>query len=162
MSIVVENDGAVHTLLINRPEVRNAVDGRTAVELADAFREFESDEGARVAVLGGVGGHFCAGADLKQIAAGQPNRIDPEGDGPMGPTRMLVTKPVIAAVNGYAVAGGLELVVRPSRDGRNGGSRHFLPPLGRPPCRRRHHPPAAIDRLEPGARFDIDRSPGEI
>ena len=111
MSVVIEGDGPIRTILINRPEVRNAVDRQTAEELADAFREFEADNAAKAAVLAGVGGHFCAGADLKQIAAGNPNRFDSEGDGPMGPTRMLMAKPVIAAVSGYAVAGGLELAL---------------------------------------------------
>ena len=111
MAIIVEKQGPVTTVLINRPDVRNAVDRRTAAELAAAFRDFEADGQACVAVLGGVGGHFCAGADLKKIAAGRPNRIEPDGDGPMGPTRMVMTKPVIAAVSGYAVAGGLELAL---------------------------------------------------
>jgi enoyl-CoA hydratase len=89
--------------------VKNAVDRPTAEALADAFRAFHADEDARVAVLFGEGGTFCAGADLKAIARGEGNRVDPEGDGPMGPTRMLLSKPVIAAIAGHAVAGGLEL-----------------------------------------------------
>jgi len=96
---------------INRPDVRNAVDGPTAGELADAFRGFDADQRVKVAVLTGAGGTFCAGADLKAIAAGQGNRMSEEGDGPMGPTRMLLSKPVIAAVEGHAVAGGLELAL---------------------------------------------------
>jgi enoyl-CoA hydratase len=96
---------------INRPDVRNAVDGPTAGELADAFRSFDADQRVKVAVLTGAGRTFCAGADLKAIAAGQGNRMSEEGDGPMGPTRMLLSKPVIAAVEGYAVAGGLELAL---------------------------------------------------
>jgi len=91
--------------------VRNAVDGPTAQELADAFRKFDADEHVKVAVLTGAGGTFCAGADLKAIASGQGNRMSEEGDGPMGPTRMLLSKPVIAAVEGHAVAGGLELAL---------------------------------------------------
>jgi enoyl-CoA hydratase len=98
---------------INRPEQRNAVDRPTAEALAAAFRSFEADADLRVALLSGAGGHFCAGADLKAVAAdsARRNRIDPEGDGPMGPTRMQLSKPVIAVVSGYCVAGGLELAL---------------------------------------------------
>jgi len=99
---------------INRPDSRNAVDRPTAEALASAFRAFDADPELRVALLSGVGGNFCAGADLKAIAgpdAGRRNRIDPEGDGPMGPTRMVLSKPVIAVVSGYCVAGGLELAL---------------------------------------------------
>ncbi|MFV8750595.1 crotonase/enoyl-CoA hydratase family protein [Nannocystaceae bacterium ST9] len=99
----------VAIVTIDRPERRNAVDRPTAEALADAFRRFDADEAADVAVLTGAGGYFCAGADLQAIAKGQPNRTTPEGDGPMGPTRMLLGKPVIAAIEGWAVAGGLEL-----------------------------------------------------
>ena len=105
----VETDGPVTTVILNRPEVRNAVDRATAEALADAFRAFDADPDAAVAVLYGEGGTFCAGADLKSIAAGNANRVDPSGDGPMGPTRMLLSKPVVAAIAGHAVAGGLEL-----------------------------------------------------
>ena len=101
----------VTTVVLSRPQVKNAVDGPTAAELAAAFRAFDADDSARVAVLWGEGGTFCAGADLKAIAEGRGNRIDPEGDGPMGPTRMRLTKPVIAAVSGACVAGGLELAL---------------------------------------------------
>ena len=104
-----EKQGAVTTIILHRPEARNAVDGPTAALLADAFRAFEADEGAHVAVLWGEGGTFSAGADLKAMLDGRTNRLEPEGDGPMGPSRMLLDKPVIAAVAGYAVAGGLEL-----------------------------------------------------
>jgi enoyl-CoA hydratase len=104
-SVRVERDGPVTTVLLHRPGARNAVDRATAAALADAFRAFDADEGAAVAVLHGEGGTFCAGADLKAM----DNRIDPEGDGPMGPTRLRLSKPVVAAVAGHAVAGGLEL-----------------------------------------------------
>jgi enoyl-CoA hydratase len=102
-------DGQVTTVVLDRPEVRNAVDRATAEALAEAFRAFEADSEALVAVLWGAGGTFCAGADLKAFAEGLGNRVAPDGDGPMGPTRMNSTKPVIAAVSGHAVAGGLEL-----------------------------------------------------
>ncbi|MDI1430609.1 MULTISPECIES: crotonase/enoyl-CoA hydratase family protein [Polyangium] len=111
MSVRVERSGPVTTVLLDRPERRNAVDRATAEALADAFRAFESDPHASVGVLHGDHGTFCAGADLKSIAAGAPNRVDAEGDGPMGPTRMLLQKPVIASVAGHAVAGGLELAL---------------------------------------------------
>jgi enoyl-CoA hydratase len=111
MLILTEKTGPVTTITINRPDVRNAVDRPTAEALADAFRSFESDGEARVAVLTGAGECFCAGADLKAIAEGRGNRFAEDGDGPMGPTRMVFSKPVIAAVAGYAVAGGLELAL---------------------------------------------------
>lgn len=96
---------------IDRPEVRNAVDGPTAAELADAFRRFEADDALAVAILTGANGTFCAGADLKAVSQGRGNRLAEDGDGPMGPSRMLLSKPVVAAVEGWAVAGGLELAV---------------------------------------------------
>nr|MDO8099206.1 crotonase/enoyl-CoA hydratase family protein [Candidatus Njordarchaeota archaeon] len=111
MGIRTEKKGAVTTIVIDNPEVKNAVDGPTAKALADAFREFEQDKEARVAVLWGAHGCFCAGANLKAIAEGYANRIAGTGDAPMGPSRMLLSKPVIAAVSGYAVAGGLELAL---------------------------------------------------
>ena len=111
MTVTTERSGAVTTVMLSRPDVRNAVDAATAAELAGAFRAFEADESASVAVLYGDGGTFCAGADLKAVAAGRPNRVEPDGDGPMGPTRLRLTKPVVAAVAGHAVAGGLELAL---------------------------------------------------
>ena len=96
---------------INRPHARNAVDRATAQALADAFRAFDADGNLNVAILTGAEGTFCAGADLKAVASGQGNAMNDEGDGPMGPTRLLLSKPVIAAVEGYAVAGGLELAL---------------------------------------------------
>jgi enoyl-CoA hydratase len=110
-TVRVERSGQVTTVILDRPQVRNAVDRDTAQALADAFRSFDADPGARVAVLWGAGGTFCSGADLHAIAAGRPNRFEPDGDGPMGPTRMRLSKPVIAAVSGHAVAGGLELAL---------------------------------------------------
>ncbi|MGW4197764.1 crotonase/enoyl-CoA hydratase family protein [Streptomyces sp. NPDC005004] len=111
MSVRVERKGFVTTVVLSRPEVRNAVDGPTAAELADAFRAFEADDGARVAVLWGEGGTFCAGADLKAMGTPRGNRVEEDGDGPMGPTRLRLSKPVVAAVAGHAVAGGLELAL---------------------------------------------------
>jgi enoyl-CoA hydratase len=107
----IEKSDAVTTVILSRPERRNAVDRRTADALSAAFRAFDADDAARVAVLFGDGGTFCAGADLKAVSEGNGNRIDPAGDGPMGPTRMRLAKPVVAAVAGHAVAGGLELAL---------------------------------------------------
>jgi enoyl-CoA hydratase len=101
----------VTTVILDRATAKNAVDRDTAQALADAFRAFDADDTARVGVLWGDHGTFCAGADLKKFAAGTPNRVDPTGDGPMGPSRMLLGKPVIAAIAGHAVAGGLELAL---------------------------------------------------
>lgn len=111
MNVRYEVDGTVAVVTIDRPAVRNAVDGPTADELAQAFARFDSDDSLSVAVLAGAGGGFCAGADLKAIADGRGNRTTEEGNGPLGCTRMLLSKPVIAAVEGHAVAGGLELAL---------------------------------------------------
>jgi enoyl-CoA hydratase len=109
MSVTVEKDGPVTTVILSRPNVRNAVDRLTAQALYDAFAEFDRDDDAKVGVFFGDNGTFCAGADLKAVATGDGNRVDPQGEGPMGPSRMLLQKPVIGAIAGYAVAGGLEL-----------------------------------------------------
>jgi enoyl-CoA hydratase len=110
-AIRFEIDEAVAIVTIDRPQVRNAVDGPTAAALAQAFRRFDGDDALAVAVLTGAGGTFCAGADLKAAAGGRGNAVSEDGDGPMGPSRMLLSKPVIAAVEGHAVAGGLELAL---------------------------------------------------
>lgn len=108
-AVRIERDGPLFTVVLSRPQVRNAVDGPTAALLADAFRRFEAESDAAVAVLWGEGGTFCSGADLKSIGTERGNAVLADGDGPMGPTRMRLGKPVIAAVAGHAVAGGLEL-----------------------------------------------------
>jgi enoyl-CoA hydratase len=109
--VVTRVDDSVLEVEINRPNVRNAVDRPTADALAAAFREFDADDSLSVAILTGSGGYFCAGADLKAVGDGRGNAMRDEGDGPMGPTRMKLSKPVIAAIEGFAVAGGLELAV---------------------------------------------------
>jgi enoyl-CoA hydratase len=110
-SVRIETHEVVATVILSRPEARNAVDRATAEALAAAFAAFDANPSLTVGVLFGDHGTFCAGADLKAIAAGQPNRMEADGDGPMGPTRMLLAKPVIAAIAGHAVAGGLELAL---------------------------------------------------
>jgi enoyl-CoA hydratase len=110
-TVQVDRKGPVTTVILNRPGVRNAVDGPTAAALAEAFEDFDADPDAAVAVLFGAGGTFCAGADLKAMGGPSANRVEPGGRGPMGPTRMQLSKPVIAAIAGHAVAGGLELAL---------------------------------------------------
>lgn len=111
MSVRAETDGPIRTILLDRPRVRNAIDRETAEALANAVRDFEADASLRVAVLHGDHGTFCAGADLGAIARGQANRVERGGDGPLGPTRMQPSKPIIASIAGHAVAGGLELAL---------------------------------------------------
>jgi enoyl-CoA hydratase len=106
-AVRVERDGPVTVVVLDRPAARNAVDRATAAALADAFRAFDADDDAAVAVLTGGGGTFCAGADLHAL----DNRVEEDGDGPMGPTRLRLGKPVLAAIEGHAVAGGLELAL---------------------------------------------------
>ena len=110
-NVLTERDQDVFIVTINRPKVRNAIDIATSKLLLEAFEDYERDDGASVAVLTGAGGTFCAGADLKAIASGQRRTLIEEGPGPLGPTRMLLGKPVLAAVEGHAVAGGLELAL---------------------------------------------------
>ncbi|MEO6698405.1 MAG: crotonase/enoyl-CoA hydratase family protein [Paraperlucidibaca sp.] len=113
-TVLTEVRGPVFIVTINRPAVRNCVDGVTTVALYEAFKQFEANDALKVAILTGADGHFCAGADLKALAVGDPEKmrhVQENNEGPMGPTRMQLTKPVIAAVSGYCVAGGIELAV---------------------------------------------------
>ena len=110
-TVLVDRDQEVFIVTINRPEVRNAVDIPTSEVLLRVFQEYDEDDGASVAVLTGAGGTFCAGADLKAIASGQRRRLEDGPQGPLGPTRLLLNKPVLAAVEGHAVAGGFELAL---------------------------------------------------
>lgn len=111
INVLTERRGPVFVVTINRPDARNAVDGPIAAALVEAFRAFDADASLSVAVLTGAGGNFCAGADLKAMGTARGNRVDVAGDGPMGPSRLVLSKPVIAAIEGFAVAGGLELAV---------------------------------------------------
>jgi enoyl-CoA hydratase len=111
MTVDVSSVGRIAVIELARPERRNAIDSATAAALVRAFRDFDVDPACDVAVLAGAGGHFCAGADLKAVAAGDMLRVAPDGDAPLGVSRMRLSKPVIAAVEGYAVAGGLELAL---------------------------------------------------
>src|SRR3954453_3707473 len=111
MTVHLEADGPVLTVTIDRPEVRNAVDRDTAAALAEAFGTFDADEALSVAILTGAHGTFCAGADLKALPTERANRLAPGGGGPVGPSRLRLSKPVIAAVEGHAVAGGIELAL---------------------------------------------------
>ena len=156
----IEKNPPVWTVILHRPEARNAVDRPTANALVEAFIEFERDADARVAVLWGDGGTFCAGADLKAIGTERGNRVDADGDGPMGPSRLLLSKPTIAAVAGHAVAGGLE----DSRSGglasRGGarGPRRVLSAVGRAAHRRRNRQTSEANRAVARARFHPDGS----
>ena len=163
MAVNYEADGPVAIVTIDRPEVANAIDRPTAEALADAFRRFEEDDAAAVAVLTGAGGKFCAGADLKAMqepGAPRASRVEPDGDGPVGPTRMLLRKAGDRRRRGkrrgrWPGAGDL---VRPA--GRRGGRRlrRLLPPLGHPADGRRNHSARTADRSQPRPRPDPDRA----
>ena len=109
--VLTERRDAITLITINQPALRNAVDGPTAAELAEAYRAFDADAEQCVAILAGAEGTFCAGADLKAVSEGRGNAVRTSGDGSMGPTRLQLSKPVIAAIEGHAVAGGLELAL---------------------------------------------------
>ena len=162
-SVLVERDGPITIVSINRPHCRNAVDGATARKLYDAFLAFDADDSASVAVFTGTGGYFCAGADLKAEASGDPNKKREIGGhdsiAPMGPSRLRLSKPLVAAVEGFAVAGGMELALwadmRVVAEDATFGI--FF---RRAADRSRYHPPAAADRPLPSDRFDPHRTPG--
>jgi len=160
MSVRVEKSGRVTTVILSRIKRRNAVDRETADALTAAFEAFDHDEDSYVAVLWGEGGTFCAGADLRAIAEGRPNRVEPGGPGPMGPTRMVLTKPVVAAVAGHAVAGGprTRALVRPARRRGRRHIRGVLPSLGRSAHRWWHRAPAPHRRDLASARHDPHRA----
>ncbi len=111
MTVIISQEARTQIITINRPDRRNAVDGTTAELLANAFQAFDGDDHYDVAILTGSDNTFCAGADLKAVATGTGNSVKKSGRGPMGPTRMQLNKPVIAAIEGHAVAGGLELAL---------------------------------------------------
>jgi enoyl-CoA hydratase len=159
MSVRMETIGPVLVVTIDRPEVRNAVDAPTANALVDVFRAFDTDSRALAAVLTGADGTFCAGADLKAISQGTGNRVDaPPANGPLGVTRMVLGKPVIAAVEGFAVAGaGAHPLVRSARRRLECRLRRVLPALGSAAGRRGHHPAPSFDRPQSRPRHDPHR-----
>ena len=159
-AVRVERSGPVSTVFLHRPARRNAVDGPTAAELAAVFRAFDADPDSAVAVLHGEGGVFCSGADLTAIGTERGNRVAPDGDGPMGVSRLRLSKPVIAAVSGYAVGRRPRAgpVVRPAGGGRDRHLRRLLPALGRSADRRRHRAPAPAHRDQPGDGHDPHRT----
>src|SRR5262245_52019147 len=160
MAIRLERNDVVATIVMDRPEARNAVDRAASEALVEAFKEFERDDALKVAVLWGAGGVFCAGADLKARGTERGLRLAPDGDGPMGPTRMAFTKPTIAAVEGYAVAGGLELSLmcdlRVASETAIFGV--FCRRWGVPLIDRRNRAAPSAHRAVPGARHDSHRT----
>ena len=155
----VERNGPVTTVILNRPAARNAVNGPTATALYAVFEQFDRDDSASVAVLWGDGGTFCAGADLKAFGTPEANAVHRTGPGPMGPSRMVLSKPVIAAVSGYAVAGGLELALwcdlRVAEEDAVFGV--FCRRWGVPLIDGRHGAATAADRAQPGDGHDPHR-----